>query len=316
MKSPQTREFQGYQPNFSPITEAVSMNLRSLQYFVAVAEELNISRAAKRLNMSQPPLSNQLKSLEYELNTVLFIRGKRQLELTESGRLLYRRAKEILGLTDKAESEILSMSQGMAGTISLGLVEGMAPDIAAEWIASFIEAHPLVHFRIFDGNSDDLVEKMRSGIISLAVITSPCNQSLLNSFSVGKEQICAIMRKNHPLAESGRSTVSITDLISEPLIVPSRRAMIDTIYKWFRAEKSEPRIVCEMDSYLDAAALAGRGVGISIFPKTAYIPNPSIVSKDLAGKEKHVEYLFVWRKGHPLPTIEEAFIDYVKSTLK
>lgn len=291
------------------------MNLRSLQYFVAVAEELNISRAAKRLNMSQPPLSNQIKSLEYELNTVLFVRGKRQLELTESGRLLYRRAKEILSLTDKAESEILSMSQGISGTISLGLVEGMAPDIAAEWLASFNRQYPLVRFRIFDGNNDDLVEKMRSGIISLAVITAPCNQSLLNSFSVGKEQIAAYMRKGHPLARSGKDTVSISDLIGEPLIVSSSRTMIDTVYKWFRNEKAEPNIVCEMNSYLDAAALAGRGMGISIFPKTAYIPNNSIVSKELSGKDKLIEYLFVWRKGHPLPTVEEAFIDYVKNAV-
>ena len=74
-------------------------------------------------------------------------------------------------------------------------------------------------------------------------------------------------------------------------------------------------IVCEMDSYLDAAALAGRQVGISIYPKTAYIPNDSLVSKELAGDDKKLEYLFVWRKGHPLPVIEENFIDFVKNMI-
>lgn len=290
------------------------MDLRTLRYFVTVAEELNITRAAEKLHMSQPPLSAQIKGLEKELDTVLFTRGKRHLKLTESGQLLYRRAKEILSLTDKTQSEIHSMGEGMRGTISIGLVEGMAPDIAAEWFSSFIDIHPNIRFRILDGSTDDLLEKLRSGIISLAVITTPCDHSLLHSFHIGEEKMAALMNKDHPLASCAGSEVEISDLIGEKLIVQSRKALIDRIYRWFRAAGSEPNIVCEMDSYLDAAALAGRNVGISIYPRTAYIPNDSLVFKEIAG-EKTVEYLFVWRKGHPLPTIEERFIDFVKDSL-
>ena len=288
------------------------MNLRSLSYFVAVAEELNISRAAEKLNMSQPPLSTQIKNLEYDLNTTLFVRGKRQLMLTESGQLLYRRAKEIINLADKAEEEILALTKGLSGTITIGLTEGMSPDIVAEWISGFMKEHSKVRFRILDGNSDDLTEKLLSGIVSLAVITAPCNQSLLNSFAVGTEKMSVLMPSSHPLASLPGDTLDITDIADEPLIVPSRKADIDTIYKWFRSTKKEPNIVCEMDSYLDAAALSGRGIGISIFPKTSYVPGSSLVTKELTGKNKSVEYLFVWRKGHPLPTIEETFIDYIK----
>ena len=113
------------------------MDLRTLRYFVTVAEELNITKAADKLSMSQPPLSFQMKALEKELETELFIRGKRHLQLTESGRLLYRHAKEILNLAEKTSSEIRSMSNGISGTISIGLVEGSAPNIAASWIAEF-----------------------------------------------------------------------------------------------------------------------------------------------------------------------------------
>ena len=288
------------------------MELRTLQYFVTVAEELNITRAAEKLHMSQPPLSAQIKNLESELDTVLFIRGKRRLKLTESGQLLYRRAKDILSLAERTRSEVLAMGEGMRGTISIGLVEGMAPDIAAEWFAGFMKQHPNVRFRILDGSTDDLLEKLRSGIISLAVITSPCDHSLLHSFHVGEEQMAALMSKSHPLAQMTDRKVKVADLVGENLIVPSRRAVIDTIYKWFREVNAEPRIVCEMDSYLDAAALAGRQVGISIYPRTAYIPNDSLVFKEIAGREKKMEYLFVWRKGHTLPVIEEKFIDFVK----
>lgn len=122
------------------------MDLRTLKYFVTVAEELNITKAAQKLCMSQPPLSSQIKNLEDELDTGLFIRGKRHLQLTESGQLLYRHAKELLALADKTSSEVRSMGKGMTGTISIGLVEGSAPIIAAEWIESFVKQHPEYSF--------------------------------------------------------------------------------------------------------------------------------------------------------------------------
>ncbi len=288
------------------------MELRTLTYFVTVAEELNITKAAQILHISQPPLSAQIKNLEDELGTPLFIRGKRHLTLTDAGQLLYQRAKDILNLSEKASSEISALSRGMSGTVSIGLVEGMAPDIAAEWFAGFLTEHPGVRFRILDGNSDDLIEKMRGGLIGLAVITSPYDQQLLNSFHVGQEKMVALMNRSHPLASCGKAVLDVEDLRDEPLIVPSRKAHIEEIRRWFREIQAAPDILCEMDNYLDAAALAGRGIGISIFPQTAYIMNDSLVSREISGPDKDVEYLFVWRKGHPLPTVEERFIDYVK----
>ena len=288
------------------------MELRTLTYFVTVAEELNITKAAQILRISQPPLSAQIKNLEDELGTPLFIRGKRHLTLTDAGQLLYQRAKDILNLSEKASSEISALSRGMSGTVTIGLVEGMAPDIAAEWFAGFLSLHPGVRFRILDGNSDDLIEKMRGGLIGLAVITSPYDQQLLNSFHVGQEKMVALMNRSHPLANCGKTVLDVEDLKDEPLIVPSRKAHIEEIRRWFREIQAAPDILCEMDNYLDAAALAGRGIGISIFPQTAYIMNDSLVSREISGPDKDVEYLFVWRKGHPLPTVEERFIDYVK----
>ena len=289
------------------------MDLKTLRYFIVVAEELNITKASKILMMSQPPLSNQIKNLEDELNTTLFIRGKRQLELTEAGKYLYQKAKDIIALNDKTASEILLMNRGLSGTISIGLVEGMAPDIAGEWISEFMKDHPQVKFRILDGNSDDLIEKMRAGLISLAVITSPYDQVLLNSFKVGEEKMAALMNMNHPLAKTPGGTITVEQLAGEKIIVPSRKAHVDAIAKWFRKVHANPEIVCEMDNYLDAAAMAGRGVGISIFPRTAYVSNYALISKEIEGDDKIVDYLFVWRKGHQLSTLEETFIDFIKS---
>ncbi len=291
------------------------MELRVLKYFVTVAEELNITRAAEKLNISQPPLSNQIRALEEELDTVLFIRGKRHLLLTESGQLLYRHAKEILSLSEKTSNEIRQMGKNISGTISIGLVEGSAPDIASKWIESFIRKYPDIKFRIMDGNSDELIERLRSGLINLAVITSPCDQTLLNSFKVGQEKMTAFMSKDNPLSQLPGETIDLSLLKDQSLIVPSRESINDMIYEWFKEIKAEPKIVCKMDNYLDVAALAGCNVGVSLFPKTSYVLNQQIVAKEIVNSGRLVEYLFVWLKGKPLPLADEAFIDFVRKSL-
>ena len=291
------------------------MELRVLKYFVTVAEELNITKAAEKLNISQPPLSNQIRNLEEELDTVLFIRGKRHLLLTDSGKLLYRHAKEILSLSEKASNEIRQMGKNISGTIAIGLVEGSAPDIASKWIESFIHKYPDIKFRIMDGNSDELIERLRSGLINLAVITSPCDQTLLHSFKVGQEKMTAFMSKDNPLSQLPGDTIDLSMLKNQPLIVPSRESINDMIYEWFREIKSEPNIVCKMDNYLDVAALAGCNVGISLFPKTSYVLNQQIVAKEIVNSGRFVEYLFVWLKGKPLPLADETFISFVRKTL-
>ena len=203
----------------------------------------------------------------------------------------------------------------MNGMISIGLVEGSAPIIAAEWIESFMKEYPDITFRVMDGNSDELISKLRSGLINLAVITSPCDQTLLNSFKVGEEPMTAFMSVDHPLAAQPGSSIRLADLKDQPLIVPSRDSINDMIFNWFREVHSEPKIVCRMDNYLDVAALSERKVGISLFPKTSYVFNPNIVAKEVVEPSRNVEYLFVWLKGKPLPLIDETFIDHVKDAL-
>ena len=292
------------------------MDIRILSQFVTIAEELNITKAAEKLYMSQPPLSSQIKKLEDELDTKLFIRGKRHLQLTESGKLLYRHAKEILSLVNKTSEEIRAMNKGMFGKISIGLVEGSAPDIAATWIESFIKQYDNIEFSIVDGNSDELIEKLRSGLIDLAVITSPCDNTLLNSFKVGQEKMAAFMSNDHPLASLSGNTIDLSLLKNEPLIIPSRQSMNTMINKWFKVINSEPKIICRMDNYLDVAALSGRNIGISLFPKTSYILNQHMVAKEVVNPERYVEYLFVWLKNKPQSLLNEAFIDHVKYSVK
>ena len=292
------------------------MDLRSLRYFTVVAQELNITRAAEKLNMSQPPLSNQLKALEEELGVTLLIRGKRHLQLTEAGNLLLRRATQILELADKTKQELADMKDGLSGTISIGMVEGRAPFLVSRWIAGFREEFPRIQFSLWNGSSDDVLDRLYRGLVDIAVIAAPYDTEHLEGFQVGREPWVAIIPASHPLAKTEGKQVSLSSLVGEPLIVPSRKSRVDAIHKWFREIGAEPNIICEMSNYLDAVALSERGVGISIFPQTTYTPNALLVTKVITNSERQVEYVLVHSKELlPSPLINE-FLNFVHDSIE
>ena len=292
------------------------MELRTLHYFTVVAQELNITRAAEKLNMSQPPLSNQIKALEEELGVQLFIRGKRHLELTEEGGLLLRRAVQIQELADKTRQEIASLREGMTGVIYLSMVEGRAPFLAARWIAGFREEFPLVRYNLWNGSSDDVRDRLHKGLADLAVIAAPYDTEHLEGFPVGREPWIAMLHPDHPLAQTVGDTIPLSSLAGEPLIVPSRKSRMDAIRRWFGEVGVEPHILCEMSNYMDAAALTSQGVGISIFPQTVDVSNGLVVSKVVVQPSRQVEYILVWNRGQPPSGLTREFIHFVQENLR
>lgn len=292
------------------------MELRTLHYFTVVAQELNITRAAEKLNMSQPPLSNQIKALEEELGVQLFIRGKRRLELTEEGGLLLRRAVQIQELADKTRQEIASLREGMTGVIYLSMVEGRAPFLAARWIAGFREEFPLVRYNLWNGSSDDVLDRLHKGLADLAVIAAPYDTEHLEGFPVGREPWIAMLHPDHPLAQPIGDTIPLSSLAGEPLIVPSRKSRMDAIRRWFGEVGAEPHILCEMSNYMDAAALTSQGVGISIFPQTVDVSNGLVVSKVVIQPSRQVEYILVWNRGQPPSGLTREFIHFVQENLR
>lgn len=288
------------------------MELRSLKYFVVIAEELNITAAAERLNMSQPPLSHQLQQLEEELGAPLFIRGKRRLTLTDEGSVLLRRARELIELEDRAKSEIAEMKNGISGTLYLGTVEGCAPDIAAEWINGFREEFPNVKYDLWNGSSDDVTERVLKGLADAAIIALPCDTEKLETLPAGSEPWAAIIPGDHPLARREGNEVTLAELAGEPLIVPARRSRRESLRAWFREIKAEPNFLCSTSSWLDSVALSRAGVGISIFPYTRRDYSDATIVKVITAPKRNIEYVLVWKKNHPLSETAKAFIEYVQ----
>ena len=290
------------------------MDLRTLKYFTVVAEELNITHAAERLCMSQPPLSNQMKALEEELGVKLFIRGKRQLQLTDAGRLLLLRATQILDMTDKAQHEVMSLEVGMSGTINLGIVEGRAPFLIARWISGFKEEFPKVKYSMWNGSSDDVLDRLRQGLVDLAVIAAPYDTEHLEGITVGRGPWVAIMSRTNELAQIPGDEIPLQSLAGKPLIVPSRPSRIDAIRAWFAEADAEPNIICTLSNYLDAVAMSELDIGITIFPRTTYTPNDLLVTKIITEPARQIEYVLVRMKNREPSELMTEFINFVRDT--
>ena len=260
------------------------MDLRALRYFVTVAEELNITRAAEKLNMSQPPLSNQMKALEEELGTQLFIRGKRHLTLTDAGTVLYRRAQQLLELSEQTQEEVRSL-EGLAGKLNIGLVEGRAPYLLARWISGFRMEFPQVSFSLWNGSGDDVLDRLHHGLSDLALIAAPYNTELLDGFPVAHEPWTAFMSINHPLAQKSGDVLPLKELVGQPLFIPSRRSRIEGIRAWFREIGEEPLIAGES-------------------------------KKVIVDSERQIEYVLVWNRNQLQKELAQEFVNFVKDCLE
>ena len=292
------------------------MDLRGLHYFSVVAEELNFTRAAQRLCMSQPPLSNQIKALEEELGTPLFLRGGRTLQLTEAGKVLYRRAAQLLDLAERTQEEVSSLAMGLSGTLCLGSVAGLAPFLAARWLSGFREEYPLVRFEIVNGSSDDIIDQILRGHIELGLIAAPYDDEHLEGIPVGDEPWCAIMSERNPLAAEPDTPLPLKELAGKPLIVPHRRSRVDEIRSWFRQAGAEPVIIGEHSNYVDVLAMAQADVGISIFPQTAPRAMPGIVCRRIVEPSHQARYLLVRKRNASISELSQTFLDFVTDYLQ
>ena len=292
------------------------MDFRSLNYFRVVAEELNFTRAAERLNMSQPPLSLQIRTLEEELGVPLFIRGKRKLALTPEGLLLKRRTDQLLAFSEKTKRELREMKDELAGTLHLGLVEGRAPYLASRWIRDFRKKYPLVDYSLSNGSSDDVLEMLTRGFIDLAVIAAPYDEEHLEGVVAGREPWVAMIPRDHRLAGEPDAPIRLADLREEPLIIPQRPSRAEAILRYLRETGGEPKVLCRLSSYVDACALVEEKAGICIFPQTTYTPNPHFVTRVITEPDKQAAYVLVWYKHQPPRGLAAEFVRFVRELMK
>ena len=193
------------------------MDFHQLQYFVAIAESGSITAAAKKLFLSQPPLSMQMKRLEKELGCVLFLRGAREVQLTEAGKLLYTRAKSMLELRRITEEELAVCSEQTSGTIRLGVISSVGCSLLPQWLKSFHLQYPQIRFSLYESDTYQILEKLHQDRVELALVRSPFSAEGIQKVPLQTESLIAVasfvlFRGGHHFpARTGRTS---TDYLS------------------------------------------------------------------------------------------------------
>jgi DNA-binding transcriptional LysR family regulator len=290
------------------------MELRHLRYFVAVAEELNFTRAAERLNMAQPPLSTQIRSLEEELGVRLFDRDKRRVDLTQAGRQMLVRARAILAAADDAVKEIRRTAAGEIGELLLGYAaSAMFTELLPATLRAFQKALPNVQLVVHEMTSRDQLYAIHARKLDLGILRRP---DMPVPPGVRMEEwytasLVAAIPKGHPLAK--KASIRVTDLQDQPLIAYPRDSGIGLYWRVIDLcvkAGFQPRIVREARDASVMMGLVSAGIGISIVPAdTQCIRLEGVVYRQMEGPEAfsalHIAYRTADRNEHLLALLAE-----------
>ena len=243
------------------------MEIRVLRYFLAVAREGSITKAANSLHLTQPTLTRQLQELEKELKQKLLIRGKYKVTLTPEGMILRNRAREIVDLADKTEAEFMAISDTISGDIYIGGGESDSMKYIAEIIKEIQSEFPDIKFHLYSGNAEDVMEKLDRGLLDFGILIQPVDFSKYDHIPLPKKDVWGvIMRKDSPLA--GKDYIVLDDLINLPLI--SSRQMSPKYSKdsgfldWFGDSYNKLNIAATYNLVYNAAVMVKAGVGYAV----------------------------------------------------
>ena len=239
------------------------MDIRVLQYFLTVAREESITRAAETLRMTQPPLSRQLKDLEDELGKKLLIRGSKKVTLTEDGMLLRKRAEEMIDLMEKTKAELTSSDENISGEIYIGGGETDAVSLFAQTAGKLQKTHPLIHYHIYSGDAEIVMEKLDKGLIDFGLLVGPVDVSRYDYMRLPISDIWGIlMRKDSPLAE--KEVICAEDLWDKPLIVSHQAYSGRDISAWLERDVHKLNVVMTYNLIYNAAHFVKTGFGYAI----------------------------------------------------
>lgn len=236
------------------------MEIRVLEYFLAVAREQSFSKAANALHLTQPTLSRQLKDLEEELGKQLFIRSSKKLSLTDDGMILRKRAEEIIELVRKTESEINNNDEQLSGDIYIGAGETDAVRLLAKCFKTMISEHPDLHLHIESGDGIDVLYKLDKGLVDLALILGSIDTSKYDYINLPVYDTWGVlMRKDSALA--AKEYITVDDLADEPLIISRQALHKKEINKWFDNRTDNLNIIATYNLAYNASLMAEENLG-------------------------------------------------------
>ncbi|MCR3761336.1 LysR family transcriptional regulator [Clostridium felsineum] len=292
------------------------MELRVLRYFLTVAEEGNITKAAEILHITQPTLSRQLAQLEEELGISLFMRGKKQIILTEEGLLLQLKAKEIVELADNTERQFINLQMEVSGLISIGCVESVGTLILPELISSFVRKYPNVKFDIYTGYGDDIKEKIDRGLLDIGIVLEPIEISKYSFIRLPQKEVWGVlMRRDDVLSK--KECISLEDIKNLPLIIPKRSVVKNEIENWFIEVTDKINVFATYNLISNVIPLVQKGLGYAICLKGAL----SLRDNSQTGFTPFIpkistQSVVIWKKNYIFNSATSLFINMSKIMTK
>ena len=294
------------------------MELRVLQYFLAVAREQSIVRAAESLHLSQPTLSTQIRNMEEELGKQLLIRGtkgSRKVTLTEEGMILRKRAEEILDLVKKTEKEITCSDEIIIGDIYIGAGETDAMRIIAKAAKKLQKDYPGIHYHLSSGNATFVKERLDKGLLDFGIVFGEVDLIKYNDIRIPAQDVWGVlMRKDSPLAS--KEVISPEDLWDKPLILSQQENRGGDITQWLKKQAGELNITATFNLIFNASILVDEGLGYAIsFDRIINTTgNSNLCFRPLTPKVE-AEMNLIWKKYQILSKPAEKFITILREQL-
>ncbi len=288
------------------------LDIKQLRYFYTIAEQGQVTRAAKKLHMAQPPLSQQLKHLEEELGVILFERNGRNMELTQAGEVLFNKAERILLELEEIETEVKETSEGLRGKLSIGVVKTCFSYLP-ERVRLFNKQYPNVKFSLREGDSYTIEQLINTREAEVGIVRLPIETKGFSKIALPKEQFVAVIPSHSPGFDS-RKSIKMKELENMSLLLLHRVSGVgqfEIVLQECRRHGFEPHVICECPDVSMLLSLVSSGVGATIIPKSSLtsFPFQNLHILEIEDSEIYAESAIIWLKDRYLSKPAKRFIE-------
>lgn len=292
------------------------IQLRHIRYFIAVAEELHFSRAAQRLRIAQPPLSQQIRQLEETLGVELLSRTKRRVQLTAAGEVFLEECRILLAQLERAVQRTQRASRGEHGTLAIGFVSSASYSILPTVLQHFRVAFPSVHVILRELSAAQQVESFENRSIDIGIARSPVDSPYVELALTLREPLVVALSESHPLSRS--DAIRASALAGEPFVLfprPLAPGLYDEVIRLCREAGFSPKVVQEAIQMQTIVGLVAADIGVAIVPKSLEnLRRVGVVYRPFEGSSPTSTILIVHRKPDA-STIVRNFLEVLKATL-
>lgn len=290
------------------------MEIRVLRYFLEIAREGNMSRAAERLHVTQPTLSKQMKDLEQELGKKLFKRGSTSVSLTDEGMLLRKRAEDLLAMADKITNEFQAMDDITGGDIYIGCAESYLVKYLARAVKKLSSIYPNIHYHVTSGDTEQVTERLDRGLLDMAFIVEPPDLSKYNYLEVPEYDTWGVlMRKDNPLA--AKEAIAFDDLLDIPIFCSEQSAKMD-LPRWCSDNLDRLNILATFNLCNNGAVFVREGLGVELtFEKLVETNAESDLCFRPITPPLHTKMYVIWKKYQIFAPVANLLLEEIKKII-